>query len=476
MNSPSPLPPTRRAVLLSAACISLAGCSGRGVLKPAPLPTASRQPTSGLGAFEKTGLDAELRALIDDPAAAWAQLSTLAIRDGQVVYSGHFGRRRIHPQDSSQDLPVDDRTLFRIASVSKLVVSVGVMRLVDQGKLDLDADVSEVLGWSLRHPSHPAQPISLRLLMTHRSGLSDAGGYAWGTEVALRDVLVPGGRLFRDGASWRPDRAPGSWFNYVNLNWGVVGTVMERATGERFDRLMAAEVLRPLGLRGGFLPAELPEADLADIATLYRKRRIEDAREIWDPQGPWVAQADDYRAQRPRAPQGLERYEPGTNATLFGPQGSLRISTTDLGTLMQVLMNNGFHQGRRFLSAGAMSQLLSEQWRFSPARPNGDTLDDGMLAWALGPQRFTDTSGPGRGDRLVEGGGLSGWGHMGDAYGLLSCFVLDPQRRHGFVTVLAGPSRSPYSRKGRWSSMARDEERVNTALWRGALLSSGGLA
>jgi Beta-lactamase class C and other penicillin binding proteins len=65
----------------------------------------------------------------------------------------------------------------RVASISKLVTSIGVMRLVEAGQLDLDADVSTYLGWPLRHPRHPDMPITLRLLLSHRSSLTDAAGY-----------------------------------------------------------------------------------------------------------------------------------------------------------------------------------------------------------------------------------------------------------------------------------------------------------
>ena len=461
-----------RRPLVLGACAALAGCGTRlprQVDRPAlaqaeaslPSPPVSNHPPR-----DRTALDAALAALVNDAEAPWAQISALAIRQGEVVYTGHFGRRRIHPDDRAQDLPVNDRTMFRVASISKLVVSVAIMRLLDQGRVDLDADVSDALGWPLRHPDHPTRPITLRLLMTHRSGLSDAGGYTWGTDVALREVLMPSGRLYRTGLAWHRGRAPGSWFNYVNLNWGVIGTVMERLTGERFDQLMNRLVLQALGLRGGFNPAALAAGDARDIATLYRRRRMDGPREIWEPTGPWRPQADDPLAGFPMPPAGLDRYEPGTNGTLFGPQGSLRISAADLGTLMQMLLNGGRHRGQAFLSARALDLLASEQWRYDPARPNGDTLDDGMLCWALGPQRFTDASGPGRGDRLIEGGGLTGWGHMGDAYGLLGAFVLDPLNRNGMVTLMAGPSRNPYLPKGRWSSMARDEERVMTHTWR----------
>ena len=144
----------------------------------------------------------------------------------------------------------------------------------------------------------------------------------------------------------------------------------------------------------------------------------------------------------------------------------LRISSDDLGVLMQMLLQGGRHRGQPFLSENAMRLLSTEQWRHDPQAPNGDTLDEAMVSWALGPQRFTDrSSGPGRGDRLVEGGGFSGWGHMGDAYGLLGAFALDPVRRNGLIVLLGSPSRSPYGPKLAWTSLAPDEGRVLSALW-----------
>lgn len=410
-------------------------------------------------------LHRELEALVGDRPGAWGQLCTLAVRDGQVVYRSHHGRRTIHPQDRALDRPVTPRTLFRVASISKLVVSVAVMRLVDQGRLHIDADVGDVLGWRLRHPDFEHLPISLRMLMSHRSGLSDAGGYVWGPQMALREVLHPAGSLYRGGLSWRRHRAPGSWFQYVNLNWGVVGTVMERATGERFDQLLHRLVLQPLGLRGGFVPWALSDDVLQDVATLYRRRRMDGEREVWDPEGPWWPQVDDYHAGRPPEPPGLDHYVTGTNATVFSPQGGLRISSDDLGVLMQMLLNRGRHEGQVLLTENAMQLLSAEQWRYTPQAPNGDTLGEAVWSWALGPQRFTDHSGPGRGDRLVEGGGFNGWGHLGDAYGLVGTFALDPVRRHGLIVLLGSPSRSPYGPKLNWTSMVPDQARVLSALW-----------
>ena len=73
----------------------------------------------------------------------------------------------------------------RIASVSKLVVALGVMRLVEQHKLQLDRDVSDYLGWKLRNPSFPREKITLRMLLGHRSSLTDGAGYV----IPLGDIV-----------------------------------------------------------------------------------------------------------------------------------------------------------------------------------------------------------------------------------------------------------------------------------------------
>ena len=140
-------------------------------------------------------------------------------------------------------LTVDDPV--RIASITKLVVALGVMRLVEQGRLDLDSDVSERLGWRLRNPAFPDTPLTLRLLLSHRSSLRDDVDYA-----------VPLGRTVRETlaapAAWDSEHAPGTYFRYANLGFPVIASVMEAATGERFDRLMDRLVLKPLALDACF--------------------------------------------------------------------------------------------------------------------------------------------------------------------------------------------------------------------------------
>jgi N-acetyl-anhydromuramyl-L-alanine amidase AmpD len=408
---------------------------------------------------EDEALDNELAAIVSDPSHPLASLSVLAIRNGQVAYIHQFGNR-VFPSE---------RTMFRAASISKLVVTLGVMRLVEQGKLSLDADVSGYLGYALRNPHFPDAPITLRMLLDHTSSLRDGAFYFWPAKHALKDVLLPGGALHGEGAMWAANAPPGAYFSYTNLNWGVVGTIMERVTGERFDRLMKRLILDPMGVRGGFNPADFTREEIADLATLYCKCREVDGKEAYDAAGPWIVQHDDYSVNPP-APRADASYPIGSNGTVFGPQGNLRISPADLGRIMAMLMNKGVHEGRRLLAPESVDAMFATQWRYDGTGGNGEnTYGDQkalMNAWGLGTQVFLDIGGASSGDRLVERGGFAGVGHLGEAYALTGAFVMDPARKDGLIFFAGGVGFEPSTYPGKYSALRRYEEKILTALAR----------
>lgn len=439
------------------------------------LSAAAPLPEAQAGALTR-----RLQAIVDDPAMPLPGLSVLAIRAGEVVYTGQFGHKRLATASMPAE-PMDADTMFRIASISKLVTALGVMKMVEEGALSLDADVGAYLGYRLRNPHFPGQPITLRMLLTHTASLRDEGGFRWAPEIDLQEVLLPGGRHHGSGAMWSRTHAPGSWFEYVNLNSGMVATVMEAASGERFDRLMRRLVFDPMGLKAGFYLADFAPARIDDVATLYR-RREKDGAERWDPRGPWIAQSDDFHIQAPVAPPGLDRYVAGTNGTLFGPQGSLRISTAELGSIMLMLMNGGRHGGRQILRADTVAAMLAREWTIREG-VNGSRSGDGgaypglYQAWGLGNQHFLDAStvddGRARGDRLVDGGGFTGVGHLGWAWGVNALFVFDPATKNGMIYAASGVGADPDTQPGRFSSESRFQERITDALYRGAILGEG---
>jgi CubicO group peptidase (beta-lactamase class C family) len=408
---------------------------------------------------QQRALDAALSTIVDDPAHPLASLSVLAIRHGKVSYQQQFGYRHIGAT-SAEHLPVTPATLFRIASVSKMMTTLGLMRLVEQGKLSLDQDVGIYLGFFLRNPHFPQQAVTLRSLLSHTSSLRDAGGYSWGPERSLRDVFTAG-----NDSMWDKHIAPGRYFTYANLNWGVIGTVMEKVTGERFDLLMRRLLLDPLDVRGGYYPAAFSKDEVENTATLYRKRTLE--TEIWQPQGPWIAQADNFYK---RPPAALASYVIGSNATVFSPTGGLRISAAGLGKVMQMLLDGGRHQGKQLLQPTSIALMFGRQWQLAPDGDNGSNGDSerGLYrAWGLGNQQFDAVAGQCNG--LVEGASFSAVGHLGEAYGLVSAFVLDFKNNHGMVVLVGGTGSDPEHYPGTYSAMGRSEELILTTLYRGAI-------
>ena len=397
-------------------------------------PSTDPDPDPASGA---AGIDAALRALVEDRERPLASLSVLAIRHGAVVHEAHFGWRSVERR-----LPADSRTLYRIASISKLVTAIAVMQLVEDGRLALDEDASDKLGFALRHPAHPREPVTVRALMSHTSSLRDPDDLLpFAPGQGLAQVL----QGVQAHAWWAPEagRGPGAgWFQYANTNQVVLGTLLERVTGRRFHEQVRASVLGPLGIAGGFLPLhDLAPGQEADLATLYRR----------DAEGRWVPQGPDRTGERTAPLWALEGYVPGTNAGLFGPQGALRVSVPGLGRLMRALLGGGALDGARILREDTLRAMLAPQWRHDP-RPghaNGDTLRGIFREWGLGLQRFGDVPG-----------GLSGVGHLGQAWGLLSGFLFDPEGGGGVVYAIGGTSAEPDQHPGLHSAFSRWEERV----------------
>jgi CubicO group peptidase (beta-lactamase class C family) len=348
------------------------------------------------------------------PAYAWATFDRAAI-----TAQGAFG---LADRARGRALTIDDPV--RIASISKLAVALGVMRLVEAGTLDLDRDVSDYLGWRLRNPAFADRPITLRLLLSHRSSLRDGVDYAVPLGTRLEDALAP-------PAAFDLVNPPGAYFRYANLNFPVIAAAMERASGERFDRLMARLVLGPLGLDACFNWTTCSDASVARAAALYAS----DGSVIRDELG----------GQRPDcpvlAPSGcdLSTYVAGSNGALFSPQGGLRISARDLTRIGRLLLNGGMHGGTRFLGAASIATLTAPAWTFDGT--NGDTENGFYCGYGLAVQ-LLPVAVEGCSDDLF-GGRRAMLGHAGDAYGVRSGLWIDPARGVGIAYFATGNGDDP---------------------------------
>ena len=117
-------------------------------------------------------------------------------RNGEIA---SFAEGLADPQ-SGRRVTADDPV--RVASISKMVVGIGVMKLIEEGKLDLTSDVSRWLGWSLRNPNFPDRPITLGMLLSHTSSVREHDDdYA----IPLGHAIEP---VMRDPRNWDPSTAP----------------------------------------------------------------------------------------------------------------------------------------------------------------------------------------------------------------------------------------------------------------------------
>ena len=316
-------------------------------------------------------------------------------------FANRATRRKLTPDDPA-----------RVASISKLVVAIGMMRLVEAGALDLDADVSGYLGWRLRNPAFPDAPITLRQLLSHTSSLTDNVDYVLPLDADMARVLA-------DPKAWDAAHAPGGYFRYANFNTPVVAAAMEKATGERFDLLLKRLVLDPLKLDACYNWAACDPAAARRAVVQYRERGA-------------TKDDPDSIASCPVTPASngacnLALWRPGRNGAIFSPQGGLRISARGLATVGRLLLNQGKLGEVRLLAPASVGAILTPVWTYDGA--NGDHQGGFLCRYGLGAQVLATEVAGCRDDPF--GDGIARVGHAGDAYGLKSGLWLDPAKGTG---------------------------------------------
>lgn len=341
--------------------------------------------------IDKNSLYREFSAMIGDSGTKVLGLGVIAFKGGREIYSYFGGRRHINPNKK-----MTRKTLLRAASLSKMFTVFSIMQLVERGKINLSDDASNHLGFKLRNPNFPDVPITIEMLASHTSSLRDAP------------------------AQFFSIKSPGKFFSYCNLNFGILGMIIERVTGERFDLYQQKNILEPLDIDGGYVVGNLSAKAFKNLGTIYRKE---------NEFGDWIAQVDDYKVQ---PQQDLSNYEVGTDATIFAPQGGLRISFDDLGKCLQMLMNGGTYNGRKIICAESFNEMIRPHWQFDST--NGDTYGGVMENYGLGTYKIGGASRA----RLCKDFEIDLIGHSGEAYGLISGLYFIPNTQNGVIFMING--------------------------------------
>ena len=256
-----------------AAATALVACGGSGPARPVAPPSPGR-------AFPVTGEPVPGMASVDQVISTLMRRWEIPggavgiVKDGRLVYARGFGYA-----DESAGESVAPDALFRIASVSKPLTGVAALKLVEEGRLSLDAKAFSLLGDLTPPPGATADPrlasITVRQLLQHTGGWDRARSFDpmfRTTEAALAvGTPIPASTetIIRYMLGKPLDFEPGSRYAYSNFGYAVLGRVIERAAGTSYEQYVRDAVLAPMGIRRMRLGGSLPGARAAGEVRYY---------------------------------------------------------------------------------------------------------------------------------------------------------------------------------------------------------------
>lgn len=263
---------------------------------------------------------AEQFASLDIPGA-----SVAIVHDGEIVVAKGWGFA-----DLDQRAPVDpERTLMRPGSASKPITWTAVMQLVEQGIIDLDADINDYLDFEI--PATFPQPVTMHHLLTHTAGF----------EAVEEDLFI----VYEDRVpelreyliDKRPARIfpPGEAVGYSNYGTALAGYIVERVSGEPFHAYVEAHIFAPLGMERSTFRQPVPPAFISDLAQGYGLSDGEHVRGDFEYVGPY-------------------------------PAGSASASTSDMARFMIAHLEGGAYGDARILEPETVELMHRRQFTPDP--------------------------------------------------------------------------------------------------------------
>jgi CubicO group peptidase (beta-lactamase class C family) len=322
---------------VGAYALAICVATGQGPA-PSPLTTAPSPPTANAPVvtpqanatpeLTKADLEPFLDALIPSQLRnrniAGAVISV--VKDGQLLFQKGYGYADV--EEKKPVLP--DETLFRPGSISKLFTATAVMQLVEQGKLDLDRDVNDYVDFAI--PKTYQQPVTLRQLLTHTAGF----------EETLKNLFVANERDIKPLRTYLVNEMPARIFppgkipSYSNYGFTLAGYIVERVSGEKFERYIENHILKPLGMNHSTFDQPLP----AQLAPQMSKGYLSASKKPRDFE--WVQAA---------------------------PAGALTTTAADMTRFMLAFLQDGAVDGVSILKPETVRQMETRQFEFHPMLP-----------------------------------------------------------------------------------------------------------
>lgn len=293
------------------------------VLSPAAAAQTRRASKSGMDPGRLARIPERIKSFVRQGAIAGAV--TLIARRGAVVSLEAFGYR-----DLESRRPMRADTIFDIRSVTKPVTAIGIMILMEEGKLALNDPVEKYLPEfaAARKTGGSPHPITIHHLLTHTSGLPP------NRPPEIEEITIRRDRTLSEVVALLskqgPEFEPGSRFRYSSGGFAILGRIIEVVSGRPFERFIEERVFVPLGMRDSFF--FIPAGKRDRVASVYRVRDGRLSR--------W-GELEDY-ALRAKYP---------------GPEFGMYSTASDLASLCQMMLDGGTFKGRRILSRLSVAMM-----------------------------------------------------------------------------------------------------------------------
>jgi CubicO group peptidase (beta-lactamase class C family) len=291
---------------------------------PAGIPAATPQttPTPALTKEDfETFLDALIPSQLQNRDIPGAVVSV--VKDGQVLFTKGYGYADVEAKK-----PVlADQTLFRLGSISKLFTATAVMQLVEQGKLELDRDINDYLDFAI--PKTYSEPVTLRQLLTHTAGF----------EETLKNLFVAHESDMKPLRAYLVNQMPARIFppgkipSYSNYGFTLAGYIVERVSGEKFERYVENHILKPLRMTNSTFDQPLPPQLAPQMSKGYRTA-----------------------AKKPRDFEFVQA----------APAGALTTTATDMTRFMLAFLQDGSVDGIAILRPETVRQMETRQFELYP--------------------------------------------------------------------------------------------------------------
>lgn len=346
--------------------------------------------------------DVELNDYIENKIA---KTNFVGLQAGYVGASGTIWSNSFGAQNYNTKEKVNDNTLFMIASCSKPVTALAILKLANENKIDLDDDINTFLPFKLVNPNFPDESITYRMLLTHTATIIDnwevlgplytieEGG---DSPILIPEIIEkyfnPEGVFYSTEMNFVKEK-PGTHWRYSNMGYTLLGYLIEQISGKNFSEYMQNEIFEPLHMNESFWYLnEIPHSNIANPHEVPHKHSEFKETQVMNHFG----YAD-------------------------VPAGQLRTSVNDYLKFVQLLLNDGKVDGKQFISKPMIDLMFEIQYpgvnKYQAIAWNYNEFDN-KLYYLLMP-------------RLAS--------HTGSDPGVSAVVSIDRENRIGVMAILNSP-------------------------------------